>query len=451
MRLRFVRALGGVKRFQKINILFISFFILSMIVTILKANEESSFASVLPFIIFFLVFSILVIIGDKNVTRKIQVIFLLMISYFVIITNPIVYQVGYLLLIFIYFLSKKYTIFLGSIKLFEIFLLLFLIISIYLSLQNYGLDTLTVIAELHIWHVINQLLFILATIILIYIVFEDDIKRLTLENKKLTIQIDKSKVFVNLGENIAGLIHNMNGDIGLISMSVSLLEEQVDHKAVEYINSSNKKLQAKIRNILTLAKYSQIEEDIDFSINALLHSLLEVFSINKDFKRIKIKKEFNDEVMFFGNVSEISQIFENLIKNSYEALIENWLLSRQENRDSYTPMLDISIKGDVSEIRIVFSDNGPGIKVCLDRNCEQGCMNCRAFKVGRTTKTDGSGLGMVSVLRTLKKYKGDLKVNTSPEGSEISVILPRPASVSAQLSEKTGAVTVNAGGDDPEN
>lgn len=417
--------LGGVKRFQKINILFFTFFTLSLIFNLLKANAEVSIASILPFIIFLIVFFILGLIGEKPQTKRIQVVFLLLISYFIISINTVIFQVGYILLIFVYFLSKKYLIFIKYAKVYNSFLIIFLGFSVYISLNHYKMEALTVTAEYTLWHIANQFLFILATVILLYIVFEDDIKRLTLENKKLNTQIDKSKVFVNLGENISGLVHNLNGDIGLVSMSISLLEDDLEHPAIQYVKDGNKRLQEKVRNILTLAKYSQNEENMQFSINALLHSLIEVFNIDKTFKRIAVKKDFQNEVLFFGNTSEISQVFENLIKNAYEALIEKWTASIELAMGEYTPELTIRIKGDIEQSKIVFTDNGPGIKACIDRNCDGDCIQCDVFQVGRTTKEAGNGLGILSVMRTLQKYKGDLKISTSQEGSTFTVILPR--------------------------
>lgn len=417
--------IGGISRFQKINIVFILFFISTMLFTILKANLESSFVSIIPFILFSSVFVILEVSGESLSTKTIQVIFLLSISFFLIITNPIIYQVGYLLLIFVYFLSRKYNLFHKRLILYHILLLILLCVSIAVSSMNFALEEFTVSAHLTFWHIAIQFNFIIAIVILIYIVFEDDIKRLTVENKKLNTHIEKSKVFVNLGENIAGLVHNLNGDIGLISMSLSLLEDELEHPAIQFAKEGNSRLQAKVRNILTLAKYSQIDDNIEFSINALLHSLVEVYSMDKRYKRIRVEKDFQNEVMFFGNTSEIAQIFENLIKNAYEALIEKWKSSDKLEIGKFTPLLTISIivEADISHIK--FRDNGPGIEACLRRDCSGECSRCKVFQVGRTTKKQGHGLGMNSVLRTLNKYKGDIKIESSAEGSEISLSFPR--------------------------
>lgn len=414
---------GGINLYSKINILFFVFSTLSMIFTILKASEEVFISSLLPFLVFELFFLIMFLIGDFNITRKIQTIFLFIISFFIISTNPVIYQVGYILLIFIYFLSKKYQIFIRNN--FFIFIILFLLFSsIFLSVINFPIQETHETEETTIWLFLNQINFLVTTIFLIYIVFEDDIKRLTLENQQLNTQIGKSKVFVNLGENIAGLIHNMNGDIGIISMSLELLEGEVDNPSIKYIKNGNMRLQSKIQNILTLAKYSQNEDNIDFSLNALLHSLLEVFGINKTYGVINLKKTFQEELFFFGNTSEISQIFENLIKNIYEALVEKQKLEMSRDNPFFVPKLEVLLVREDQQSLISFIDNGPGIKACLEAGCEGNCSSCNVFKVGRTTKIEGTGIGMISVFRTLKKYKGSLKINTSTEGTEMKVFLP---------------------------
>lgn len=391
----------------------------------MKNNDEVTIASLTPFIVFILFFIFLIVGGDISTTRYIQIVVLLFIAYFVIATNNVLNKVGYILLIFVYFLSKKHQVFIRKRILYHLVIVLFLSLSIYISLSSIPLNGFTAEEEVNIWLILNQLNFLLTTIILIYIVFEDDIKQLSLENKELINQIEKSKVFVNLGENIAGLVHNLNGDIGLISMSISMIDDELEHPAIQYVIDGNRRLRDKVRNILTLAKYSQVEGEVEFSINALLHSLVELYSIDKEFKRIKVEKKFQNEVIFVANVSEISQVFENLIKNAYEAIIERWTFSKEAGIKDYVPLLSIYVKGELKSSTIVFSDNGPGIQACIERSCSGDCMNCKVFKMGKTTKETGNGLGMISVFRALKKYKGVMKISTSPEGSSFSITLPR--------------------------
>ena len=73
---------------------------------------------------------------------------------------------------------------------------------------------------------------------------------------------------------------------------------------------------------------------------------------------------------------------------------------------------------------LTFTYNASGIKACLNADCKGDCTSCKVFRVGQTTKSTGTGLGMISVFRTLKKYKGDIRINTSENGTEIEVSIP---------------------------
>jgi signal transduction histidine kinase len=131
----------------------------------------------------------------------------------------------------------------------------------------------------------------------------------------------------------------------------------------------------------------------------------------------------------YGNTSEISQVFENLINNANEAMSENWENKKQSGETAPIPLLELSIDRIGNEGIISFTDNGPGIPTCLTCENNERCDDCDAFKVGKTTKKAGSGLGMISIFRTVKKYKGKVKIKTSSTGSSISVTLPVLAEV----------------------
>ena len=386
-----------------------------MSLTLLRMNAEIVLVPLIAFIAFETIFAILFFLGERPTTKKIQVGLLFFISFFVIASNLLIYQVGYILLIFVYFLSKKYGVFNKSQFLFYTVLAICLLLSMFLSTITNPFDSITTVSEITILHILNQLGFIIASLLLIVFVFEDDIKRLTKENRKLGSQIDKSRIFVNLGEHIAGLVHNLKNDLTILSVSIEVLGHR---KGVEldHLISGQKRLQAKVDNIMTIASLSQAVDDIEFSLNSLIDSLLEIFLINKEYRIVEIEKDYQEDIVFFGNASEISQLFENLIKNAFEALIEKSL-----NDKAFKPSLKISIKENGYKM-IEISDNGPGIKSCMDENHTENCEDCDVFKPGKTTKESGTGLGMISVFKTLKKYKGTMKINTSTEGTNIKVM-----------------------------
>lgn len=384
-----------------------------MLFTLLKANAETSVSAILPFIVFEIVFIILIFLKDHSYSRKIQSILLFAISGFVIAINSLLYQVGYLLFIFVFFLTRKHKVFNKKPLVFYIIIIIFLCFAISISAVSNSFEDINPSADVTVWHVLNQLLFLMTTLLLIYFVFEDDIKKLTAENKQLGTQIQKSRIYVNLGSNISSLVHNMKNDIQFLLMSLEIVKQNKD-SGVDYIESGIERLNSKIKNIMTIAKYSQIDEKIELNINDILDSVVEIFSINKDYKSIRVEKDFKDQLIFRANASEISQVFENIIKNAYEAL---------ELKDDGK----IDIKSFLSDNNVIITikDNGPGISKCIENDCKKNCQDCDVFREGRTTKKEGTGFGMVSVLKTLNKYNGKIQINTSKKGTEIKITLPQ--------------------------
>ena len=71
--------------------------------------------------------------------------------------------------------------------------------------------------DVTIWYIFGNVNFLITTILLlISIVFEDDIRKLSRENKRLSPNLDRSKLFVKLGENITELVHKMKNNIVIL-------------------------------------------------------------------------------------------------------------------------------------------------------------------------------------------------------------------------------------------
>ncbi len=113
--------------------------------------------------------------------------------------------------------------------------------------------------------------------------------------------------------------------------------------------------------------------------------------------------------------SMMTQVFINLIKNAVEAM------DRESDPDKkYCLEVAIDCKKIDGEAYIVakVSDNGPGIEDEVKR---------KVFNFGFTTKTDGSsrGFGLHSCVDTVKKYGGEITVDTNlKKGTAFIVTLP---------------------------
>jgi C4-dicarboxylate-specific signal transduction histidine kinase len=118
-----------------------------------------------------------------------------------------------------------------------------------------------------------------------------------------------------------------------------------------------------------------------------------------DCKGIRID-EPNEEALFVqARTNEIQQIFVNLVKNAVDAL----------KGGPKQGQIQIQAFKAPGEIRIVVSDNGPGI---AEEDIKQ------VFDPFFTTKDPGkgTGLGLNIVYRIVTKYRGTIRVAQSDAG-----------------------------------
>jgi len=132
----------------------------------------------------------------------------------------------------------------------------------------------------------------------------------------------------------------------------------------------------------------------------------EVFSILDAVQKVKsdiflgddnILIEGDDSLSVSGSITEISRLFQNLIRNALEA--------KQSEEDSVTVRVTVDSGGDEAIINIV--DNGSGMTQEVCNQMQQGNF---------TTKGEnGSGLGFIICRRIVEAHNGTITVN-SEEG-----------------------------------
>jgi len=100
---------------------------------------------------------------------------------------------------------------------------------------------------------------------------------------------------------------------------------------------------------------------------------------------------------------QIKQAFFNIIKNAFQAMPDGGRLS-------------ISLTGDHTQLEITFQDTGVGI--------DPDAMG-RIFEPYHTTKSTGSGLGLMIVQRIVQDHGGHIELMSKPaEGTRFSIYLP---------------------------
>jgi signal transduction histidine kinase len=139
-----------------------------------------------------------------------------------------------------------------------------------------------------------------------------------------------------------------------------------------------------------------IVKSLETTLTILNHKLKRGVVVHRDYGRVPLL------VNSFG--SELNQVWTNLIDNAIDAMGGNGELRVRTYREDNCVVVEIA-------------DNGPGISTGVQPHI---------FEPFFTTKGvgEGTGLGLDTVQRIVKKHRGNIQVNSKPGDTRFQVWLP---------------------------
>lgn len=185
------------------------------------------------------------------------------------------------------------------------------------------------------------------------------------------------------------------------------------------IKTSGSRMADIVRNMLDFARKSDARQVSSHSMADLLNKTLELaatdFDLKKhyDFKKIKIKKEYEPQIpLILCEAGKIQQVFLNLFSNGAQAMqsagVKDPVFILRAGFDRQKNMVFAEIE-----------DNGPG----MDEKTQK-----RIFEPFFTTKPVGVGTGLglsISYFIITKDHGGEISVESSPSsGTKFIVRLP---------------------------
>ena len=273
---------------------------------------------------------------------------------------------------------------------------------------------------------------------------KDVTKRIQLEN--MMIQNEKMS---SLGELAAGIAHEMNNPLGIILHNVqniirrtspdltgnltaarkhklefdqitSYLNERDIPQFLDNIKEAGERAGKIITNMLEFSHNNHAEKNwVD--LGKIITQSVEFnrntgFTENSKMADIKVVTNIGADIpLIFASSAELQQVFLNLLRNSYQALVSDEYEQPKEMR------IEISAQLKKSEIIIDFSDNGPGIK---------DAHKTHIFEPFFTTKEVGKGTGLglsVSYFIITEHHKGKISLSSQyGKGATFKIRLPLP-------------------------
>jgi PAS domain S-box-containing protein len=223
-----------------------------------------------------------------------------------------------------------------------------------------------------------------------------------------------SQNLVAKGEMAATIAHELNNYLTIILNNAELLPLNLDKGDSRKVSNNTKAIQESVQTMKRftdgLMDFSKLETRIsEYNLRTLIEDLIFSLKPQKQFSTISFETDFDPDLpTLHMDVGQIQQVFLNILNNAAEAMAAT---GRPAGRITITA--SCSRRERLVEVRI--TDTGPGIPAELLP---------RIFEPHFTTKKDGHGFGLVICERIVKNHKGEISVESSPEGTTFTITLP---------------------------
>lgn len=229
------------------------------------------------------------------------------------------------------------------------------------------------------------------------------------EKKKLEQQLFTQEKLKALGQLVAGVAHEIRNPLTAIKAFIDVLPAKYDkpqfrEMLMEHLPSEVNRLNTIVSGLVDFARPRQpVKQKCSVAELTALLSFLQ-FTIQK--KRIIFEMKQEENLIFFIDPQQISQVLLNILLNAIDA-VEN----------SIEKKISVIIeKENDSEGRIIIKDTGNGIQ-------QENMANI--FEPFYTNKERGVGLGLTLSYNLVKENNGEIMVSSEVgNGTSFTILLP---------------------------
>jgi signal transduction histidine kinase len=224
----------------------------------------------------------------------------------------------------------------------------------------------------------------------------------------------QSEKLAAIGTLSAGLTHEINNPLGIITARIDVMMEEADaHRLPEQLREDlavlrrNAQRVARIaQGLLSFARQTPGQR-VPLDLNQVVEETLLLVEKQAAKERISVVRELaTDLPPILGNANQLQQVLLNLINNAREAMANSGTITIATARAPKS----------AGDIRLRVSDTGPGIPA------EH---LSKVFDPFFTTKPGGTGLGLAVTYGIVKDHEGVLEVQSEVgKGSHFTVTLP---------------------------
>jgi signal transduction histidine kinase len=233
-----------------------------------------------------------------------------------------------------------------------------------------------------------------------------------------------------LGEMAAGMGHEINNPLTIISVSSELLllqatcnprNQELEKELLLRIRNSTVRISKIVEALKKFSRSSERDPFLNSNLAEIIQTSIQLCQHRSGKDAIQIKFECSKSISISCRESELIQVFVNLLSNAMDAvarLDEKWI--------------EIAVAEVEDEIKISITDSGDGISKKISDKIMQPFFTTK--EVG-----SGSGLGLSISLGLIEGHGGSLRLDRSFHKTRFVIQLPRAPDSKQVSNSKLGA------------
>jgi signal transduction histidine kinase len=245
----------------------------------------------------------------------------------------------------------------------------------------------------------------------------------------LNERLNQAERLVNLGRMVATVSHEIRNPLGIINSSADYLSRRLegDPKLVRLagaIVDESTRLSRIVTDFLDFAR-PQKPRMAPTLVEDILEEILVLLEIDMSRAGVELRTRLREDPGFIlADASLLYRAFMNILVNAIQAMPEGGLLTVETALVEGEEGKSAPGSNALGMLRVRVTDTGPGIGVDAAESL---------FKPFFTTKTKGTGLGLVLVRNIVEGHGGRFVLRNIEEGEEeghgleVTMILPLDA------------------------
>jgi len=232
------------------------------------------------------------------------------------------------------------------------------------------------------------------------IIVDDITERIELES-----QLSQAEKLSSVGLLAAGVAHEVNTPLAVISSYAQMLSKQVqgDEKQsalLEKITRQTFRASEIVNSLLNFSRTSSAEfTNVD--LNRVIQDTLTLLDHQFKTARIKVQPELQAELPpIYGNTGKLQQVFLNLFLNAKDAMPAGGTLMISTNNGH--------------NVQVVVSDTGTGIAQEHIHRIYDPFFTTKNKPATKTGQSSGTGLGLSVTYGIIQEHAGKIRVDSKP-------------------------------------